>query len=319
MRLLTTCLLILSSYGILTAQQFEKPIDYIKFFNAEFMKMQQLQVDYAAFLAHTRTEVAARKQRRLLSYTQKALQKFDQVKKFKDDKNLKQNAVRTIELMVEVAEKDYAELAEKKAKCENCFQAVETEYNLSAEDFKAISSSIKNIQKSIKDFAKAHNIKLVVNESKHNELVSKINQTNAFTRQSDLAMLEVQLADAAIIRALNEKDNQKASEALKEMHKAIGNATKRLKKINKFAEAENCLKTIQDLVAFYKDAAKNLYPEMIKTFDDEGKVINEHVKGYNTAINALNEGAAKVEKAYKEAEAALEKKLLPDPNAPAGP
>lgn len=313
MRIYTIATLFLSLFAATTyAQSFSSAVEYIEYFNKEFTHMQELQIEYSSFLVYTRSDVAENKRQSLLESTQKTKERFEKLEAYPDDKGIKANALKIVETMLEIGHKDYASMAYKKAGCTDCFASVLAENELTDKDSKQLGKTMKVMINNIEDFAKANEITMEEGDDRET-LLGKISRINGYIRELDLATLEVQYADEAIVNALNEKNPSKAKEGVKNMVKAANNANKRLKQVERIKEDATTIGQAERLVGFYKDAAKNLYPDMISAYDKKGNIINNKVNLYNKTIQKLSNGANNWNAKYQTAKLNLQQRHIPKP------
>lgn len=315
MNKIITLSLLLISY-LASAQQlqhFSSAVEYIEFFNKEFVTIQDLQIEYSAFLVHTRSEIAEEKRQTLLKATKAAHDRISQVRPYNDDKGMKANAVKVLDIMLLIGNKNYSTIASEKVGCVDCFACVETEDELTNQDSKEMGKVMKNLIKSYEDFAKANEIELTDKDAQNESLLGKINRINDYTRQLDLVTLEVQYAGTDIINALNASNIEKAKENLKNLSKAVANASKRLQKVERISEDATAFGHAENLVEFYKEAAKSIYPDMLSSFDKKGVIINEKVNSYNKNIEKINNGTTNNYGKYLTAKLNLQQRHIPKP------
>jgi hypothetical protein len=311
--LLSLSLLSFFSISFTNAQNFGSPVEYIEYFNKEFSLMQEMQIEYSSILAHTGTEAAEVKRVSLLASSKKIHDRFANLKAFDNDKGIKSNAVKVLDIMLMLGNNNYTTAAQEKANCLDCFEAVLVETELIDKDVEKLSKSMNTVVKSIEEFAKANEIKMTDDGDSHETLLGKINRINNYLQELNLATLEVQYADAAIVNALNEKNPSKAKEEVKNMVKAANNASKRLKKIERIKEDATTIGQAQKLVDFYKEASKKLYPDMVSAFDKKGNVINEKVDLYNKSIQQLTKSVGSFTMKYETAKLNLQQRHIPKP------
>jgi hypothetical protein len=303
----------LFSISFTNAQNFESPVKYIEYFNKEFALMQEMQIEYSSLLAHTGSAAAEAKLVSLLASSQKIHDRFSNLKAYEEDKGIKSNAVKVLDVMLLLGNTNYTTIAQEKASCLDCFDAVLVETELVDKDVEKLGKSMNVMVKSIEEFAKANNITMNDNGNSHETLLGKINRINDYLQELNLATLEVQYADAAIVNALNEKKPNKAKEEVKNMVKASNNASKRLKKIERIKEDATAIGQAEKLVNFYKDASKKLYPDMVSAFDKKGNVINEKVDLYNKSIQKLTNSVGTLTQKYETAKLNLQQRHIPKP------
>ncbi|WP_052591890.1 hypothetical protein [Aureispira sp. CCB-QB1] len=311
--LLTINCLFFLSISLINAQGFGSPVEYIEYFNKEFALMQEMQIEYSSFLAHTGSAEAEAKRQSLLASSQKIHDRFASLKAFEDDKGIKSNAVKVLDIMLLLGNNNYTATAIDKAGCLDCFEAVLIETELIDKDVDKLGKAMSSMVKSIEEFAKANNIQMTDEGDNHETLLAKINRINNYLQELNLATLEVQYADAAIVKALNEKNPSKAKEEVKNMVKAANNASKRLKKIERIKEDATAIGQAEKLVDFYKDASKKLYPDMVSAFDKKGNVINEKVDLYNKSIQKLAKSTGTLTMKYETAKLNLQQRHIPKP------
>jgi len=304
--------LLLLYFNTANAQSFEAPIDYIDYFNEQFVHIQDLQVEYSSYLVHTRSDVAEIKRQKLLKITKSTLEEFKNLQPYGNDKGLKANAIKALESMVKIGNTNYSALASEKEGCLDCFESVITENDLTDKDSKKLGKHIKAMIKSYENYAKDNDIELREETNSHESLLAKINRINEYIRQLDLATLEVQYADIDIVNALNAKDISTAKSAVKDMKQAAKSASKRLKQLEGIPEDAQTVRQAQRLVEFYEKASKKIYPDMVNAFDKKGKIINDRVDDYNKAIQQLaNANAYNIK--YQNAKLELQAKHIPKP------
>lgn len=313
MNQIITLLLSLACIANIQAQSFSSPVEYIEHFNKEFVTIQELQVEYSAFLVHTRSEVAEEKRQSLLKATQASHDRLAQTQAYADDKGMKANAVKVLDIMLAIGNKSYSTIASEKVGCVDCFACILTEDELTNEDTKEMGKVMKNLVKSYEEFAKANKVELTDKDAAHETLLAKINRINDYVRQLDLSVLEAQYAGTDIVNALNAKDIAKAKENIKTLVKAAANANKRLQKIERISEDATAFGHAESLIEFYKEAAKNIYPDMVDAFDKKGEIINEKVDSYNKNIVKINNGATNGYAKYLTAKVNLQQRNIPKP------
>lgn len=311
--LLTLSFLSFFSLSFTNAQGFGSPVEYIEYFNKEFALMQEMQIEYSSVLAHTGTEAAEAKRISLLASSKKIHDRFASLKAYENDKGVKSNAVKVLDIMLMLGNKNYTANAQEKANCLDCFEAVLAETELIDKDVDKLGKAMSTMVKSIEDFAKANEVQMLDDGDSHETLLGKINRINNYLQELNLATLEVQYADAAIVNALNEKNPSKAKEEVKNMVKAANNASKRLKKVERIKEDATTIGQAEKLVDFYKDASKKLYPDMVSAFDKKGNVINEKVDLYNKSIQKLTKSAGTLTMKYETAKLNLQQRHIPKP------
>lgn len=309
------CLFFLLSFQ-LQAQDANEAVQYIQFFNAEFAQMQHLQIEYSALLVHRREEIAARKRIEIIRLVEAAQQKFENVDKHPNDKSLKESAVNTINMLHKTVTQNYDEVIREQVGCVQCFEAVLAEFEMSEKDSKEISKAMEKMQKQIKKFAADHDIELVAGENEYDNVIDKINRLNGYTQQLDLVILEINYADAALIKAFNDNDIKEAKAQHKKLGKAISQAKVRFKKTKAIPEDKASYQQVERVIKFYEEANKDLYPDMLSAFDKSGKIKNEKVNDYNKAINKLAQGGPVYVAKYYEAKDALMKRNIPQPQVP---
>ncbi len=314
MRILIATFLLINFTIIGQAQKgFSSAVEYIEYFNGEFALMQELQIEYSSFVVYTESDVAESKRQDLLAATKKIHDRFANLSTYEDDKGVKANAVKITEIMLEIGNKNYNSLASEKAGCTECFASILTQTELTEKDVEQLGKNMDGLIKSIEDFAKANDIDMIDDGNSHESLLGKINRINNYIQELDLATLEVQYADNDIVNALNEKDVPKAKEGIKNMIKAANNANKRLKKIERIKEDATALGQAQKLVDYYKDAAKQLYPDMVSAYDKKGNIINEKVDLYNKCIQQLSKSVGSYTQKYQQAKFNLQQRHIPKP------
>jgi len=301
------------SISFTNAQGFGSPVEYIEYFNKEFALMQEMQIEYSSILAHTGTKAAEAKRVSLLASAQKIHDRFSNLKAFDNDKGIKTNAVKVLDIMLMLGNTNYTTIAQEKAGCLDCFDAVLNETELVDKDVEKLGKSMDTMVKSIEEFAKTNKIKMTDNGDSHETLLAKISRINNYLQELNLATLEVQYADAAIVNALNDKNPSKAKEEVRNMVKASNNASKRLKKIERIKEDATAIGQAERLVNFYKDASKKLYPDMVSAFDKKGNVINEKVDLYNKSIQKLTNSVGALNIKYETAKLNLQQRHIPKP------
>lgn len=311
--LLSLSLFSFLSISFTNAQGFGSAVEYIEYFNKEFTLMQEMQIEYSSVLAHTGTAAAEAKRQSLLASSQKIHDRFSNLKAFENDKGIKANAVKVLDIMLMLGNKNYTSSAQEKAACLDCFAAVLVETELVDKDVDKMGKSMSDMVKSIAEFAKANEIQMTDDGDSHETLLGKINRINNYLQELNLATLEVQYADAAIVKALNEKNPSKAKDEVKNMVKASNNASKRLKKVERIKEDATAFGQAERLVDFYKDASKKLYPDMVSAFDKKGNVINEKVDLYNKSIQKLTNSVGTLTAKYENAKLNLQQRHIPKP------
>lgn len=295
------------------AQGFSSPVEYIQYFNQEFTLMQEMQIEYSSFVAHTGSEEAEAKRQSLLASSQKIHDRFSSLNAYENDKGIKASAVNVMDIMLDLGKKNYAAQASEKTGCLDCFATVLAQTELTEKDVTKLDKAMSSMVKNIESFAKDNNIEMQDNGDSHETLLGKINRINAYLQELNLATLEVQYADGAIVDALNANNISKAKEEAKNMIKAANNANKRIKKIERIKEDATTIGQAQKLVDFYKDAAKTLYPDMISAFDKKGNVINEKVDLYNKSSQRLNKSGGTLTMKYETAKLNLQQRHIPKP------
>lgn len=295
------------------AQGFSSPLEYLEYFNQEFMQLQELQIEYSSLLVHSQSDIAEQKRQDLLAATQKLQHRFTNLKAYEDDKGIKSNAAEVTEIMLQLGTKDYQATADQNANCSDCFAAVLEQTVLTGKDIDALNKSMSDLVKRIEQFAKANEIKLEDNGDNHETLLGKIGRINSYIQELDLAVLEVQYANGDLVEAFNANDIDAAKAASKAMNKAAANANKRLKKIERIPEDASTLGFAQKMVDFYKDAPKDIYADLLSAFDNKGQIINKKVKLFNKSMERLNKTMYDYDVKYQTAKLNLQQRHIPKP------
>lgn len=302
----------------LSAQTFNTPVEYIQFFNEEFVNMQQLQVEYASLLIHEDEALAEETRLKLQQSVDAALNKFGGVTPHPDDKGLKQSAVDVLKTLERISDNNHKEAIAAKVGCTDCFEAIEMEYQLGEKDGAEVHKSMENMRAQIAKFAKDHNITLKEGNNSYNSVIERINRVTSYSQAVNLGVLQVQYADDLVISAINEKRLDDAKTAVKALAQATNEATARLKKIQPIAEDKTCITQAENYILFYQKAAKEHYPDMLSAFDKNGEVINEKVDVYNKNIDLINTQGNGALDRYLQAKDALLKRAIPKPEENGG-
>lgn len=295
------------------AQSFSQPVEYIEYFNQEFNDIQDLQIEYSSFLVHTRSELAEKKRQELLTATKKIHDRFTKITPYQNDKGMRATAIQVLDIMLEIGNKNYSQLATEKTGCLDCFASIITQNDLTDKDAINMGKVMQALIKNIDDFAKTNKVELTSNTNQNESILGKINRINNYTRQLDLVTLELEYANSNIVHILNEKNIDKAKESIKAMNKAAANASKRLKNIERIKEDATSFGQAEKLIDLYKEAAKNIYPDMLSCFDKKGEIINEKVNLYNKSIQKINSGAGNCYQNYLNAKQNLQERHIPKP------
>lgn len=300
------------------AQTFNTPLEYIQFFNEELVTMQRLQVEYASLLVHEDENIAEQTRQELQKSITTALNKFGGVVPHPDDKGLKQSAVDVLKTLERMSSQNHDADIQSKVGCLECFPAIEMEYQLSEKDGAEVGKSMKTMQTHIEQFAKDHDITLKEGSNSYNTVIERINRVTTYSQAVNLAVLQVQYADDAIIAAINEQRIDDARAGVKTLTKEADEAMKRLKKIAAIPEDKTCFSQAENYIAFYQKAAKEVYPELLSAFDKSGQVINDKVDAYNKNIEVLNTNGNNTLTRYWEAKDNLLKRAIPRPEENGG-
>ena len=167
----------------------------------------------------------------------------------------------------------------------------------------------------MEQFAKDEDITIADDGDDHETLLGKISRINDYLNEINLATLEVQYADAAIVAALNQKDLDLAQKQVKALLKASNNARHRLQQIDRIKEDATVIYQAERLVDFYKKAAQDLYPKMLSAFDKKGNIINDKVDLYNNTIAELGKNIGTITNKYMNAKLNLQQRHIPKPKA----
>lgn len=298
-----------------TAQAQENPVAYIELFNQEFAQLQDLQIEYSSFVAHLGSEVAEQKRLALLERVKTTHDRFQNLEAYPKDQGMKSNTLKVLDIMLKMGNTDYLAEAEAKTGCSDCFEAILLQNQLIDKEAENLSKAMLDIQKSVTAFAKKQEVELLDDGDDHETLLGKIGRINNYLQEINLATLEVQYADAAIIAALNNKDLDQAKKNVKDLSKAASNASRRLKQLDRIKEDATAIYQAERLVDYYAKAAKDLYPDMLSAFDRKGNVINDKVDLYNKTIATLNNNIQTITSKYMDAKLQLQQRHIPKPKA----
>ena len=309
----TLCGLLLCSFA--QAQSGNDAVDYLNFFNQEFAQLQDIQIEYSSVLAHLGSEIAEQKRQALLARAQSTHDRFKNLQPHPKDKGIRNNALKVLDVMLKMGQTDYLAQAETKTGCSDCFPTILLQTELIDKEAENLSKAMGQTQKSIEQFAKDLDIELLDGDESPETLLGKIGRINGYLQEINLATLEVQYADAAIVAALNEKDIESAKKQVKALAKATSNANRRLKQLERIKEDATVIYQAERLVTFYEKATKDLYPKMLSAFDKKGNVINEKVDLYNNSIATLSRNIQEITNKYMNAKLQLQQRHIPKPKA----
>lgn len=315
MRLLYTLTLLLLSTFVSQAQIANTAVDYLNAFNQEFAELQDMQIEYSSFKAHLGSEVAEQKRQALLTRAQATKTRFESITPYNNDKGIQKNALKVVDEMLQLGNTDYEAQAVAKTKCQECFATVLLQSELIDKSAQQLSKAMSNMIKSMEQFAKDNDITIADEGDDHETLLGKIGRINNYLSDMNLATLEVQYADAAIIEALNNKDIPLAQKQVKALLKAANNASRRLKQLDRIKEDATAIYQAERLVDYYKKAAQDLYPNMLTAFDKKGNINNNKVDLYNKTIATLSKNINTITNKYMNAKLNLQQRHIPKPKA----
>lgn len=315
MRFVLFAALFLSAAVGSQAQTFDTPVEYLNFFNQEFAQLQDMQIEYSSVRAHLGSDIAEQKRQELLNRAQTTYDRIKGLQAYPNDKGIQANALKVVDVMLLIGNKDYHSQAMAKTGCDDCFPTILLEDQLVDKEVSTLSKAMSNTVKSIEQFAKAEDIELSDDGDNHETLLGKINRINGYLQEINMATLEVQYADAAIVEALNQKDLALANKNVKALSKAAANAARRLKQLDRIKEDATAIYQAERLIEYYQKASKELYPKMLSAFDKKGNVINNKVDLYNKTIATLNRNIQTITQKYMEAKHNLQQRHIPKPKA----
>lgn len=297
------------------AQPSNPAVDYLNVFNQEFAQLQDMQIEYSSFRAHLGSEVAEQKRLAMLARAQETKTRFESITPYNNDKGIQKNALKAVDELLKLGNTDYEAQAVAKTNCEDCFDAVLLQSELVDKSALQLSKAMSNMVKSMEQFAKDNEITISDEGDDHETLIAKIGRINNYLSEMNLATLEVQYADAAIVEALNKKDIPLAQKEVKNLLKAANNASRRIKQLDRINEDASAIYQAERLVDYYKKAAQDLYPDMLSAFDKKGNIINNKVDLYNKTIATLSKNIQTITNKYMNAKLNLQQKHIPKPKA----
>ena len=312
-KLLTVSFVALSAFYSLKAQKFTDAVEYLNFFNQEFAVMQQRQLDYMSAAIHLEGEEVEQARAQLRAAVDNAQAKFNAVTPMDKDNGLRQNALKTINEVKALSDADYKEAVQKKVKCTNCFAAELYENELTKKDGKELDKAFAKMSKSIDEFAKANEIKMLSGKDENDFVIEKFNKVSDYLRDLNLVVLQLQYANDNIIKALNANDINTASKEVKKLQTAYNEAKSRFGTIKRITEDAACINKVSGLLNHYEQCVNKFYPQMLSAFDKKGVIINEKVDLYNKNIEKVNNVSAFKLNEYQQTRLELLQRYTPRP------
>ncbi len=286
---------------------------FLESLNKEFSYLQELQVDYISNLVHRGTDLKE-KNAELQSAVASAIKTIEALPTPTNDKGLKKSSLETFKGMDDMTQKNHNEAVLKKAGCTGCFAAAEVEYNEMKAASDEVSKSFSKMQKKIEVFAKENEIKLVDSKNEFDIIIGKVNRINDYLQLIDLCVMQAYYAGEDVVKKFNEKNQKAAATAIKKLEKELGEAGKRLKGISGIQEDAICLKKAELLLAFYKQMAEEIYPDMLSAFDKKGEFTEAGANIFNKNIDKINRQLPPKRAAYDQSKAELLMKNVPKPS-----
>jgi hypothetical protein len=286
---------------------------FLESLNKEFSYLQELQVDYISNLVHRGTDMKD-KNTELQSAVASAIKAIEALPTPANDKGLKKSSLETFKGMDDMTQKNHNEAVLKKAGCTDCFAAAEVEYNEMKAASDEVSKSFSKMQKKIEVFAKENEIKLVDSKNEFDIIISKVNRINDYLQLIDLCVMQAYYAGEDVVKKFNEKNQKAAASAIKKLEKELGEAGKRLKGISGIQEDAICIKKAELLLAFYKQMAEEIYPDMLSAFDKKGEFTKAGANIFNKNIDKINRQLPPKRAAYDQSKAELLMKNVPKPS-----
>lgn len=295
------------------AQTFETPYEYISFFNKEFAQLQDMQLEYFAVRTHLGTDIAEQQSADLFKRTQSLHQRIKKSTAYTDDQNIRTNALKTTNLLLAIGAKDYHQAAIQQTQCDDCFPTALLETQLLNQDSDQLSAFMEELIQSMHTFAEQHGITFTTEGNPRDIVLNKITRINNYLQDVNLAVLEVQYADAAVVDALNAGDLAQVKKQVQTLLEASTNATNRLKNAPRIKEDVTVIYQANQLIICYRKAAQYVYPNMLASYDADGKMINEKVESYNKSIDVLDKNVQALTQKYLEVRSHLERHHIPKP------
>jgi len=312
-KLLTVSFVALSACYSLKAQTFTDAVEYLNFFNQEFHSLQQFQMDYMSAAIHLEGEEVEEARAKLKTAVDNAQAKFNAVTPFAKDNGLRQNAIKTINEVKALSDSDYKEAVQKKVKCADCFEAELYENELIKKDGKELDKAFSKMSKSIDEFAKTNEIKMLSGKDENDLIIEKFNKVSDYLRDLNLVVLQLQYANDKIINALNANDINTASKEVKKLQTAYNEAKSRFGTIKRITEDATCINKVSGLLNHYEQCVNKYYPQMLSAFDKKGQIINEKVDLFNKNIEKVNNVSALKLNEYQQARVELLQRHTPRP------
>jgi lysophospholipase L1-like esterase len=312
-KLFTVSFVALSAFYSLKAQTFTDAVDYLNYFNQEFAGLQQFQMDYMSAAIHLEGEEVDEARNKLKTAVDNAQAKFNAVAPFAKDNGLRQNAIKTINEVKALSDADYSEAVKKKVKCTDCFEAELYENELIKKDGKELDKAFNKMSKSIDEFAKANEIKMLSGKDEGDIAIEKFNKVSDYLRELNLVVLQLQYANDKIINALNANDISTAEKEVKKLRTAYNEAKSRFSTVKRITEDANCINKVSGLLNHYEQCVEKFYPQMLSAFDKKGQIINEKVDLFNKNIDKVNNVSAVKLNEYQQARIELLQRHTPRP------
>jgi hypothetical protein len=312
-KLLTFSFMAFSAFYSLKAQNFTNAGEYISYFNQEFHSMQQLQLDYMSAAIHSEGEQVEEARAKLKTAVENAQAKFNAVSPFAKDNGLRQNAIKTINEIKALSDSDYSEIVQKKVGCKECFEAERYENELIKKDGKELDKAFSKMSKSIDEFAKANDIKMLSGKDENDIILEKFNKISDYLRELNLVVLQLQYANDKIINAWNNNDIETARKETKKLQTAYNEAKARFGTVKRITEDANCISKVAGLLNHFEQCVNKYYPQMLSAFDKKGIIINEKVDLYNKNIEKVNGVSAQKLNEYQQSRVELLQRHTPRP------
>lgn len=268
-------------------------------------------INFVINTVHSDDAVFKEKERqKLISEINKNLAEIKKMDGFEGDTKLRDEAVGVFELYSESYTKTIDDIEILKKNKNTSYEAMDA--YLKAEDKleKKLDKASSKFKKAHKDFSQKNNITLVADES-NNEIVSKIAQTNEYSRIIFLEFFRVLKSSEKVIEAINaSKPN-----AIESTRKALINDSEKsmeaLKGLKPLNGDKVLKKSVVDFTKYHNEIAQEQLKKVVEILKSDNKT-QADIDYYNNHMQSFMKKRNELINAYNNAEVEMKRKNIPN-------
>lgn len=311
MKSLTVFLLSFFFFGALAGQEFSDPVQYFDFLNHQHNQLASKNLEYVQYSVHSDDvqEVEA-KRVEVINELGKAILKVGTLPPYEKDDGMRAELLTVLKVYLESFEIEFTEINMLKSKSSDSFESMQEYLNAQDAAEKNLARAADQYQKSQREFAERHNIKLL--EAEENSEINQINKVNAYYRVIFMKYFRISKLNAAFTDAMNEKDSENMEKSRLKLLQASREELKKLQLFPDFNGDTQFRDAGIALVTFYKDLAEAEYKKMVNIMG-KAELTQADVDTYNSVINLINSQTGTLTNTYNNALNTLLRNNVPKP------